>query len=405
MKERAILYIVMERPKKFTSLLLENIKDDSVFQDRNCRMIYKAIKRLHQDNQIPYLVNVMTEVTKIVKPNYFSNMAQYAMGIQPGGYERFLLDSIEQLLWQRKQRGLLTAIHREINKIPGDPKEVIQLAEELKVVSSPKEDGAIRVADEEYRQWIQRKGGIMSGFPTLDHLTDGFNLGELVVICGRPTTSKTMMALNMIQHIQGHVERRVGLFSIEMPKSAVIERMKQIYMDLSRAELKTAIETGTDRDKEFMEFYDDFQLYTQSYSVSQIKQIVENEGIEIVFIDFLNIVKAETIGKRYERTTQIISDIKAMTKDLNVLVVVMAQLSRLAGDGSLPVSLDALRDSGMIEEVGDFIIGLCRPEIDEKSKDEWGNIVLALMLKNKRGRSGKMKVHLDPDSGRMREVA
>jgi len=402
--EQAILFTVMEQARRFAPVLLENITDESLFTDRNCRIIFKAIRKLYQNKQIPYLADVMIETSGMIKPQYFSSMSQYTQGIQPGGYEKFLLDSIEKFIWLRKRKEIIQTIYREVEGHIDNPKQIIELANQLKVSSKLKEKADIETADQEYKEWITRKDGITSGFPTLDNLTDGFNLGELVVICGRPTTAKTMMALNMIQHIQSHALKRMAMFSIEMPKSAVIERMKQIYMGLSRGELKTATETKTDQSEEFLEFYKDFKIYTKSYSVSQMKQIIEDEGIEIVFIDFLNIVKAEIIGKRYERTTQIISDIKNMTKDLNILTVIMAQLSRLAGDGSFPVSLDMLRDSGSIEEVGDFIIGLCRPEIDENSKKEWSNMVLGLILKNKRGRAGRMKLYLEPNTGNLKEV-
>ncbi len=408
--EQAILMTVMENPR-LTPILVNNIgRDSGIFKNEHCKRIYLAIKTLHEEKKITFLVVVMEKVGKEVPQNFYDSMAETIRGVHPSEFQKFLIQSIENLIWERKKKQILSEVYKEINSNVGDPKRVIELAKKLQVSAVTKETGDFIEANEEYLKWItQTQTGINLGIPTFDRAIDCLNMGELVVICGRPTTGKTWLAFNAIQNIKKHTNHIMGLFSIEMAKPAVIERMKQLYFGITRFDLKKATRGDTINDTEFLNLFESLAVFTHSYSVSEIANIIREEMIEIAVIDFLNIIRAEVGGKRYEKTTQLILDLKMMAKEENVLVILLAQLSRAGGDGSIPVTMDMIRDSGQIEEVADFILGLSRkdiagPEALGNKYEEEKDVIYAVLLKNKRGSSRRVKIYQDPRSGKMREL-
>ncbi len=408
--EQAILMVTMENPR-LTPVLVNNIGSDlNLFKNDNCRLIYSTIKKLYEERETPFLVVVMERIGPEVPLTFYDSMSESIRGIHPAEFQKFLIQTIEKIIWERKKKQILSEVNQEINSNLGDPKRVIELVKKLQVSAMIKETGDFMEANEEYVKWTtQVQTGINLGIPQFDRVIDSLNMGELVVICGRPTTGKTWLALNAIQNIKTHTNHILGLFSIEMAKPAVVERMKQIYFGLSRFELKKKTQNNTLDEDEFLKLYESLAIYTHSYTVSEIGSIIKEEMIEIVIIDFLNIIKPEVGGKRYEKTTQLILDLKMMAKEENVLVIVLAQLSRLGGDGSIPVTMDMARDSGAIEEVADFIIGVSRKDIAgpdilgveyQKEKD----VVYARLLKNKRGSGKSITIYQNPDTGKMTEI-
>lgn len=402
--EETALMIVIDNPG-LVPVLLENITPIDILENQDNQKIFRAISSIHKDGKLP-LLPIIIERCQGIKSRHWQKLSESIEGVPYGQRERFLLETISTLKWTRNKNLILKQIQHEVENPLGNPREVIKLANQLKVVGMEKEDPSYAVANEEYKAWITTEGaGIELGYPALDYAIDSFNLDELCVICGRPTTGKTMLAFNCIQHQLRTTPRKIGLFSLEMPKAAVVERQKQIFFGLSRHELKEVEKNGTVRDEELMATYQDLLLFTRNYSVSEIAKIIEDNHIEIVFIDFMNIIKTETRGGRYEQTTQVILDLKRMAKDLGCLVFVLAQLSRLAGNGSNRVSMDMIRDSGAIEEVADFILGLCRPDISADADAERKDTVEVGLLKNKRGQTTRCNIYKDPRTGRMRERA
>ena len=90
----------------------------------------------------------------------------------------------------------------------------------------------------------------------------------------------------------------------------------------------------------------------------------------IIMIDFIQLIKSTNKGSSYERMTEVITKIKHLAKNTNSLVISVSQLSREAQDGSVPVRLHMLRDSGALEEQSDYVVGAWRPELDFNHTDD-----------------------------------
>src|SRR4030095_13014082 len=133
-----------------------------------------------------------------------------------------------------------------------------------------------------------------------------------------------------------------------------------------------------------------------SYICAEARQQLKGPLL-CVYVDYLGLLNAQ--GKDpYERTSVVGKGLKELAKDERVAVIVAMQLSRRGGDGTTPVTLEMMRDSGVIEESMDFLLGLWRPA-------EGGKQMMVRVLKNRKGQSGRtVKLSFKEPSMQVMEV-
>ena len=193
---------------------------------------------------------------------------------------------------------------------------------------------------------------------------------------------------------------RISFFSMEGAVSGVMERMVQIHEGVSMDCITPMfIENTMIPSSEFSDSYKNVSWHNRIYSVDDMAEITSKEHPDVVFVDFLNLVRSRIEGSPYERTTQIVTDLKAMAIEKNVLLIYANQISRAGEDGSVPVKLHHARDSGACEELSDFIVGAWRPGINNPDFEEKYKIKMEL-LKCKRGYTTWFDARLRP-SGRI----
>ncbi|GAH69786.1 unnamed protein product, partial [marine sediment metagenome] len=253
--------------------------------------------------------------------------------------------------------------------------------------------------------WKERRStNIVTGFPTFDKFTDSYDYGELVSVMGRTTTAKTWTALNILSRLIPHVDEKIGFFSMEMAKSALVERMMQLHFGLSRYDVyKERIARRID-EKEFFDLHQDLNIYGRVYSVKEVERLVDRDGLKIIFLDYLQLMKMGEGKSIYEKTTYRMQETKEMAKNKGVMVFLMVQLSRKAEGGWVPVSIDMARESGSIEESSDFIIGTWDPSLKEGAPAKYDGQLRMKLLKNKRGPTIGITCSFSKVSGRIYEL-
>ena len=241
------------------------------------------------------------------------------------------------------------------------------------------------------------------GFKAIDKATRGWRRGDLVSVMSRTTVGKTWLLLNMTDTLARR-GFRISFFSMEGALSGTMERMVQIHEGVG-VECLTPyfIETTMIPDSKFAEDYRNVSWHNQIYSVEDMGQITDKENPDVVFVDFLNLVRAKSDGSPYERTTQTVTDMKAMAIDKNVCLIYANQISRAGEDGSIPVKLHHARDSGACEELSDFIVGAWRPGLNSSDFSEKYKLKMEL-LKCKRGYTTGIEARLYPTGRIIEEV-
>ncbi len=224
----------------------------------------------------------------------------------------------------------------------------------------------------------KRKSGISglpTGFTDLDNITGGFQNSDLIVIAARPSVGKTSLAINISQNIAIKEKKGVAIFSLEMSKEQLIERMlcSQARVDLQR--LKTGFLSESDWPKltaayselyEAKIFIDDSTDTTLTDIRTKARRLKIEQDIDIVIIDYLQLIRSRgRVENRVIEISNITRGLKNLARELNVPVVVLSQLSRAVDrrDDKRPILSD-LRESGSIEQDADVVMFLYRPDPD-----------------------------------------
>ena len=213
--------------------------------------------------------------------------------------------------------------------------------------------------------------GIPSGFGMLDKYLTGLNKSDLILIGARPAMGKTSFALNLAQNISMGARKKCIVFSLEMTKAQLAERLLASLAGVESQKLKT----GEMSKEEWVRLgnaagqFNDVELYlddTSSITVPEIKSRVRRmKNVDCIIIDYLGLISSA--GKkenRVQEVSEITRNLKMMAKDLNIPVICCAQLSRGTeghGKNHKPQLAD-LRESGSIEQDADIVLFLYRED-------------------------------------------
>ena len=251
--------------------------------------------------------------------------------------------------------------------------------------------------------------GIPSGFKEFDDLTSGFQKSELIIIAARPSVGKTAFALNVAQNIGIRLKKNVAIFSLEMSKEALVQRMlcSEARIDSQRlrkgfleTEKWAPLTTAAGKLADANIFIDETPGITDMQLRAKARRIQSRHGLDIVFIDYLQLMS--TIGRRNEGRTQEITEIsrslKSLARELTIPIVALSQLSRAVesrGRDKRPILSD-LRESGAIEQDADVVTFLYRDELYNPNTND-KNIAEIIIQKQRNGPTGNLKLRFSKE--------
>ncbi len=248
--------------------------------------------------------------------------------------------------------------------------------------------------------------GVATGYFKLDELTAGFQKSEMIVIAGRPSMGKTALALNMAEYMAVEDGRKILLFSLEMSRAALAlrflcARARQNAARLRRgnpsAEDWTGLQLAAGDLEKAKIFIDDSPELNVLRLRAKARRMAAGEGLDCVFVDYLQLMSP--LGKAESRQQQIADmsrGLKALSRELNIPVVVLSQLNRAAEEreGHRPRMSD-LRESGAIEQDADVVILLHREDYyhrddpdDQTNKDYEPSKTEVIIAKQRNGPIG-----------------
>ncbi|MCM1114379.1 MAG: replicative DNA helicase [Clostridium sp.] len=261
--------------------------------------------------------------------------------------------------------------------------------------------------------------GIPSGFGMLDKYITGLNKSDLILIGARPAMGKTSFALNLAQNISMNARKKCIVFSLEMTKEQLGERLLSAQAGVESQKLKT----GELTNEEWVRLgnaagqFNDVELYlddTSSITVPEIKSKIRKlRNVDCIIIDYLGLISSATKKEnRVQEVSEITRNLKMMAKDLNIPVICCAQLSRGTeghGKNHKPQLAD-LRESGSIEQDADIVLFLYREDyyrndVSEDKQDEIdANKTELIVAKNRHGAVGSIELTFDKEFTRFRSI-
>ena len=250
--------------------------------------------------------------------------------------------------------------------------------------------------------------GVSSSFTELDHLTSGFQPGELTIIAARPSMGKTALSLNMALSASLN-SKKVAFFSVEMAKEQVLKRLFALSGKIPLSNLRTGQMSSEDWDRvvhaashlsETRFFIDDSSAISPFEIRSRARRLKSRHGLDILFIDYLQLMSLKTPMESREREVSEISKLlKAMAKELHLPVVALSQLNRgVESRTSRRPMLSDLRESGSIEQDADVIMMLYRDEYYNSKSDKKGEAEL-ILNKQRNGPTGTINLKWNPIYG------
>lgn len=250
--------------------------------------------------------------------------------------------------------------------------------------------------------------GIATGFIDLDYRTAGMQPSDLVLIAARPSMGKTAFVLNIAQHVAFKLNETVAIFSLEMSKEQLVNRLFSLESrvdsqhlrtgNLSDAEWEKLIESAGVIGKSNL-IIDDTPGISISELRSKCRKYKLEHNLQMIIIDYLQLMSGSGRGSdsRQQEISDISRSLKALARELNVPVLALSQLSRAVEQrpDHRPMLSD-LRESGAIEQDADVVMFIYRDDYYNKDTDKKG-IAEIIIAKQRNGPIGTVELVWLPD--------
>ena len=390
--EQALLGLLMVYPESIRKAEEQALGQQDFFLPAH-KTIYQAITDLRSENKPVDFTSVSTRLTDQQQLAAVGGI-DYLMGLTDLAISVYNTEFYITLLQEKSSLRRLIEVCDEIRKsslensfeaeaiLNDAEKKVLEITRDRKTTSFTNSrdvmDEVIRNIN--YLQQHRGMTGVPTGFSRLNHMTNGLQPSDLIILAARPSVGKTALALNFVVNAAVNSNRKVALFSLEMPAIQNGMRMLAIRGQVDLQKIKTGYGLENDDWSRIDYAKGELQkagIYIDDSSDTKINEIFakcrklkEDEGLDLVVIDYLQLISGgptRNYESRQVEVSEISRSLKALARELNVPVVACAQLSRDAEKERRKPTLADLRESGSIEQDADIVLLLSKP-IEKKKK-------------------------------------
>ena len=399
----------------------ETLKKDD-FYHQQYGVVFDAMRELYEANQPVDLVTLQNKLKeKDVPEEIYSlgfvrdlfntvptsaNIKYYANIVYENAVKRRLIritEAIENECYAGKEslESVLSKTEKDIfgllsSRTSGDfvpIRQVVMNALE-KIEKASKQSGTVT--------------GIPTGFLDLDYRTAGLQPSDLILVAARPSMGKTAFVLNIAQYVAFHEAKSVAIFSLEMSKEQLVNRLFSLESRVDAQALRTGNLSDADWEKlvEGAGIIGDSKLIiddTPGISINELRSKCRKfkleQGLDIIIIDYLQLMTGSGRGNesRQQEISEISRSLKGLARELNVPVVALSQLSRAVEQrpDHRPMMSD-LRESGAIEQDADVVMFIYRDDYYNKDTDLKG-ISEIIIAKQRNGPIGTVNLAWLPE--------
>lgn len=390
--EEAVLGAILVNPEVLTKVV-ETLKPESFYKPAH-RYVYEAMLQLFNTNERIDLVSVSDVLSynsklEAVGGRAFindlsyktittSNIEYYARIVQEKAVKRALINA----------GGEIVSFGYDMNPID----ESLENAEKLifDIASKKATTDLSHIKDlvmnsyqkMEYRyEHRDELIGLRTDFYELDNMTSGLQKSDLIILAARPSMGKTAFALNIAQNVAIKEKVPVAIFSLEMSKEQLVQRMLCSQAEVDTQRIKTGNMNQKDWDKivnamnDFANapiFIDDTSGCTLTDIRAKCRRLkMEQKDLGLVVIDYLQLMESSGREDRMQQISAISRGLKTLARELDVPVIALSQLSRAVESRTdkRPMLSD-LRESGAIEQDADIVMFIYRDEYYKKNDEE-----------------------------------
>jgi replicative DNA helicase len=267
--------------------------------------------------------------------------------------------------------------------------------------------------------------GIPTGFVDLDKLLAGLQKSDLIILAARPSVGKTSFALDIARQVAVKSREAVGIFSLEMSKEQLVDRMLCAQAGVSLWKMRTGNLSDRENDNDFSRigeamgqlseapiFIDDSASTSIMEIRAKARRLKMDKGLGLIVIDYLQLMEGR--GKYGDNRVQEVSEIsrglKGLARELNVPVLALSQLSRAVEQEKPAIpKLSHLRESGSIEQDADVVMFVYRKAADrgydfDSLTEEEKHSVKLYIAKHRNGPTGTVDLVFDNDTVSFRNM-
>jgi replicative DNA helicase len=412
--EKAVIGCILQDKKSLVSAI-ELLSHTDFYYDAN-REIFKVSSELFNENLPVDIVTVSDRLTRYDKLDAVGGIT-YLTAIATSISTTENVEYYARIIQEKSLLRDLANVAGEIKALSvgqeGRASQLLSRAEQLVLdISSSREQKEISpikdIIMSTYEEMVENSKnpdkllGVDTGFHELNYRTGGFRGGELILIAGRPGMGKSSFAVNIAETVAITNKKPVAIFNLEMPKSMIVSRIlcSQAYIDSQKIlsgkfEGEDWARLGKVLDKIAAAplYIDDSSNITVSEIHAKCQRIKQVHGLSMVVIDYLQLMRddAHTESRQVE-ISAISRALKIMSKELDVPVIALSQLSRAneARKDKRPMLSD-IRESGAIEQDADMVIFLYRDDYyNPDTADK--NIAEINIAKHRTGEVGTFKL-------------
>jgi len=428
--ERTVLGALLVDPEAIIKVSDFLIPTD--FYDPTLKEIYQAIHDLYMGHEPIDFVTVSTKLAGNQK-------------VQSAGGSAFLAALASEVptsshAYQYGQIVKTKAVHRRIIKAgqsitglgfeEGKPiAELLDQAEKtvFEITNIYLKDKFIHIRDvletryERFAEMHEAKDeeavkGVPTGFKSVDMKLSGLQPSDLIVIAARPSMGKTSLALNIAQNAAIRSGKNVGIFSLEMSKEQLVDRLFASMLGVDSWKLQRGKLDDTDFQNmgPIMDelnkaniFIDDSVASTIPELRAKARRLQMEHGLDLLIIDYLQLMStgnASYAGNRVQEISEISRSLKQLGRELHVPILALSQLSRAVETrpGNIP-QLSDLRDSGSIEQDADVVLMMYREDYYEEDSDRPG-ITDIYIRKHRNGPIGRIELLFKKEQMRFYDI-
>lgn len=409
--------------------IAETLNPEDFYDDRH-KIIFASVKNLYNKHSP---IDVLTLTDQLKSENHLdqaggsSYLSQLTNYVPTAAHVEQYADIVSQKALRRRLIGssqkIVTLGFDETKNL----QELIELAEADLFESSHRYVGQNVVSLEDILsesfdrldELHKDKGkirGIPTGYKDLDNILAGLQRSDLFILAARPSMGKTALALNLAHNVATKAGEPVLLFSLEMSKEQLVDRLLAMESGVDAWALRTGNLTDSDFEKignamgtlgEAPIYIDDSPGITVSELRTKARREAHKRPIGLVIIDYLQLMSGGgkySDGNRVQEISEISRGIKGIARELNVPVLALSQLSRSVESRSPQIpQLSDLRESGSIEQDADVVAFLYREDY-YKPDTERKNITDIFIKKHRNGPTGTVELFFDREKQRFRSL-
>ncbi len=417
--EKAVLCSLLLSPREVSDLCVLRLRPDAFYIPAH-QIIYNLVIEFSDKSKPIDFVSLKqglkdrNQLEEIGGPEFLSSLYSFVPTAANAAYyieivrEKYLLRRL--ILTCNKLASQCYDPQEEIEPLLDDAeKEIFAITGEHVTTEMASTKELVMEAIEQIERLYENRGsvtGLPTGFVELDRMTSGLHPSEMIVIAARPSMGKTALAMNIAEHVAMDVGKPVAVFSLEMSSQQLVQRLlcSRAKVDLQKVRNGflserdfPSLTTAAARLAAAKMFIDDTPGLTITELRAKARRMKSQHDIRLIIVDYLQLLRSTTRRAQDNRQleiSEISGGIKGLAKELNLPIIVIAQLNRQpdarAQQGGRP-RLSDLRESGSIEQDADLVGLLVRAEYyetDEDAKQEKAGEAELIIAKQRNGPTG-----------------